>query len=405
MNDQEYTKHYYIEGERVCSKIGSGFGLAPYDPLGEPVNVLSGAFSELPDSLLTMVQRSAICAGYEGDITISGELKPAHNAESDPENDQYFYHPDHLGSSSYITDLYGNGIQHLQYLPFGENFVDQQTGVWNTPYKFSGKEKDDETGYSYFGARYYDSDLSVWLSVDPMAGKYPSLSPYAYCAGNPLIFMDPDGNKIRPVNAKANKAMDNKSMKYGQLLRIPNPTQDNVYSTERYFSSRKEFNEAFKSELKKSDCNFSKNDMEEAWSFYEALSDPSIIEVSVFETSDEFSQDFSYNYNNSENNGSKLIGDGLMTENSEYEKFVEILKYAGGTVLKDIAEALYKGKEIKANNKSYSISPDRSGEGWVFFNNNEGGNKVKGHLVIDGTGKNSENISTQMINALKQLKQ
>ena len=59
---------------------------------------------------------------------------------------------------------------------------------------FIGKERDSETGFSYFGARYYDSDiLTGWLSVDPMADKYPGLSPYAYCAWNPVKLVDPDG--------------------------------------------------------------------------------------------------------------------------------------------------------------------------------------------------------------------
>lgn len=61
---------------------------------------------------------------------------------------------------------------------------------------FSAKERDAETGLCYFGARYYSSDLSVWLSVDPMADKYPSLSPYVYCANNPIKLKDPDGRKI-----------------------------------------------------------------------------------------------------------------------------------------------------------------------------------------------------------------
>ena len=61
---------------------------------------------------------------------------------------------------------------------------------------FTGKERDAETGYSYFGARYYDSDLSgLFLSVDPLADKYPSISPYAYCAWNPVKLVDPDGRK------------------------------------------------------------------------------------------------------------------------------------------------------------------------------------------------------------------
>ncbi|HOH23419.1 MAG TPA: RHS repeat-associated core domain-containing protein [Bacteroidales bacterium] len=114
---------------------------------------------------------------------------------------RYFYHPDHLGSSSvstplnnhWITDGSGNAIQHLHYLPFGEDWVDQRNASWSAPYTFSGKEKDVETGYSYFGARYYDSGLSIWLSVDPMSDKYPNLTPYAYCANNPVILVDPDG--------------------------------------------------------------------------------------------------------------------------------------------------------------------------------------------------------------------
>ena len=62
---------------------------------------------------------------------------------------------------------------------------------------FTGKELDAETGYSYFGARYYDpAVLTAWLSVDPMADKYPSISPYAYCAWNPLKLVDPDGDTI-----------------------------------------------------------------------------------------------------------------------------------------------------------------------------------------------------------------
>ena len=60
----------------------------------------------------------------------------------------------------------------------------------------TGKEKDSETGYYYFGARYYNSDLSLWLSVDPMADKYPSLSPYNYCAWNPMKIVDPDGGEL-----------------------------------------------------------------------------------------------------------------------------------------------------------------------------------------------------------------
>ncbi len=59
---------------------------------------------------------------------------------------------------------------------------------------FTGKERDEETGYGYFGARYMDHELmTMWLSVDPMADKYPNISPYAYCAWNPVKLVDPEG--------------------------------------------------------------------------------------------------------------------------------------------------------------------------------------------------------------------
>ena len=99
-----------------------------------------------------------------------------------------------MGSSAYLTDEAGAITQTLNYLPYGEDWVD----VHNNPnylsrYKYNGKEKDPESGLHYYGARYYDSDISQWLSIDPMADKYPSLSPYIYCADNPVILVDPDG--------------------------------------------------------------------------------------------------------------------------------------------------------------------------------------------------------------------
>ena len=65
---------------------------------------------------------------------------------------------------------------------------------------FSAKERDTETGLSYFGSRYYSSDLSIWLSVDPMSGKYPHQSNYVYCSNNPIKIVDPDGDDEWEVN-------------------------------------------------------------------------------------------------------------------------------------------------------------------------------------------------------------
>ena len=71
----------------------------------------------------------------------------------------------------------------------------QQLGsnYYNSPYKFNGKELDEETGLYYYGARYYSPRESIWLSVDPMMEKYSNMSPYNFCFDNPVKFVDPDG--------------------------------------------------------------------------------------------------------------------------------------------------------------------------------------------------------------------
>lgn len=75
-----------------------------------------------------------------------------------------------------------------------------QTMRFNHPI-FTGKERDEETGYGYFGARYMDHELmTMWLSVDPLADKYPSISPYAYCAWNPVKLVDPEGKEMTASN-------------------------------------------------------------------------------------------------------------------------------------------------------------------------------------------------------------
>ena len=102
-------------------------------------------------------------------------------------------YPDHLGSSSYITNLDGEVSQHIEYVPFGEVFIEERNNTWNTPYLFNAKEFDEETGMYYYGARYYEPRVSLWMSVDPIANLKNWISPYAYTKDNPLRYIDPDG--------------------------------------------------------------------------------------------------------------------------------------------------------------------------------------------------------------------
>jgi RHS repeat-associated protein len=115
---------------------------------------------------------------YAGTSRVASKLARQDGPNSNPngntpfEKDIYFYHPDHLGSSSYITDLNGKVYEALIYFPFGEGWIEENTNVQRTPYHFTSKELDEETGLYYFGARYYDPRTSVWQSADPIIGKY-----------------------------------------------------------------------------------------------------------------------------------------------------------------------------------------------------------------------------------------
>ena len=78
----------------------------------------------------------------------------------------------------------------------------------------TGKEKDEETGFGYFGARYMDYELmTMWLSVDPMADKYPSISPYAYCNWNPVKLIDPDGRDVYRLDTETGRLTLHKNTK------------------------------------------------------------------------------------------------------------------------------------------------------------------------------------------------
>ena len=115
------------------------------------------------------------------------------SGSSEPEHNSYWFTSDHLGSSAFITDGSGVAIQHLEYMAFGEVFVDQRRTGFGTPYKFNAKELDCESGYYYYGARYYDPRMARFLSVDPVAGDMPSLTSYHYVHNTPLRYTDPRG--------------------------------------------------------------------------------------------------------------------------------------------------------------------------------------------------------------------
>jgi RHS repeat-associated protein len=149
---------------------------------------------------------------------------------------QYYYHADHLGSAQLITDYKGEAYERIEYTPYGELWIERavEASVLDVTYRFTGKERDAETGLYYYGARYLDSRASRWISGDPALGEYIPEAPinnkarkrnqnlpgmggvfntinlhiYHYAANNPLKYTDTDGKVIMIRGSTVEKAVD-----------------------------------------------------------------------------------------------------------------------------------------------------------------------------------------------------
>ena len=254
VNKNRFTKHYFLGDKRVASRIGTGLFNNVYGRNGSYVTAGQQDYAERMNQIQTQkeayykkvgvapgvpTEKGAYGdpentgVGYNTVITELGDHSvpegwiqtPKHNTTegnepgapiswndpTNPENPQpgygyvdndttkeetFFYHSDHLGSTSYITDSKGNITQYDAYLPYGELLVDEHSSSEDMPYKFNGKEMDAETGLYYYGARYLNPVTCLWYGVDPLAEKYKEIGSYVYCADNPINLFDPDGQKF-----------------------------------------------------------------------------------------------------------------------------------------------------------------------------------------------------------------
>ena len=258
VNKNRFTKHYFLGDKRVASRIGTGLfnnvygrngsyvtagqqdyaermnqiqtqkeayykqqGIAPGVPTmkgayGDPENTKQG-YNSIIDTLGNHDVPQGWIQTPRPNTTPNTNPGPpvSWNAPSNPDDPQagygyipndttkeetFFYHNDHLGSTSYITDDHANITQYDAYLPYGELLVDEHSSSEDLPYKFNGKQFDEETGLYYYGARYMNPMASIWYGVDPLAEKYKSIGAYVYCSANPIRLIDSDGKKILFVN-------------------------------------------------------------------------------------------------------------------------------------------------------------------------------------------------------------
>ncbi|MFV0290780.1 MAG: RHS repeat domain-containing protein, partial [Mangrovibacterium sp.] len=183
----QYTKHIYIGSQRIVSKFGDvgSFGV---DPRREEYAGTNVSGTSVPDyankykALQEVIKQNYASFeidyyGANNDDYVNGagfccgesmQSKSIPTTGDAYEKLQYYYHPDHLGSASYITNLDGEVVQHIEYVPFGEVFLEERNNTWNTPFLFNGKELDEETGLYYYGARYYNPRVGIWYGVDPL---------------------------------------------------------------------------------------------------------------------------------------------------------------------------------------------------------------------------------------------
>ncbi|WP_412850539.1 RHS repeat-associated core domain-containing protein [Chryseobacterium sp. PMSZPI] len=210
-----YTKHYDAGSQCINSKLGKGKDVGLFNCAWLIITYGTGA-SSINEKVVAKEKLEANTAASLAIMAANGITPPPNYGQNAgytencvpsyagvEEKDTYWYHPDHLGSSSFITGLDGEVTQNIEYFPSGEVFVENHKNSYNTPYKFNGKEQDDETGYYYYGARYYNPRVSLWLNVDPLAEKYPSWSPYVYTLNNPVRLIDPNGKEPTPKEAAA----------------------------------------------------------------------------------------------------------------------------------------------------------------------------------------------------------
>lgn len=223
------TKHYYANDQRIVTKLADSNEGLLQTKAGEGTKK-SINYQQKQAQLKGSVIKAYSDLGIEiadWDTNNPTQLKSGSPVRENHNNDNanatvkgngedkeafiYYYHPDHLGSSTYITDADGEVTQHLEYFAFGETFMEEHSNTQRTPYLYNAKELDDETGLYYYGARYYDGRNNVWQSVDPLIlGGYlgsqsqkgvfnpVNLAVYSYVGQNPVNYTDYEGTQINP---------------------------------------------------------------------------------------------------------------------------------------------------------------------------------------------------------------
>jgi RHS repeat-associated protein len=183
----------YDNKPELIQKNGADYVRFTYDGNGERVKKYNYSTGQ---SVIYFGELYEVRAGL-GTIHIFAGDKRVASVLSDGRTQ--FYHTNHLGSASVITDQNGDKKERMEYFPFGtyRESIDYDPNFPDVFYTFTGQEDDDELGLYNYGARLYDPLLGRFISADTIV-PYPdapkSLNRYTYCNNNPLIYVDPSGH-------------------------------------------------------------------------------------------------------------------------------------------------------------------------------------------------------------------
>ena len=184
----EYTKHYYNGTERIASRLGEQ---------QIPISVENEQELEVYQQDVKQIIYNAIGQHLYDEPTDmqEGDVIPLEFLQATGDNNAiFYYHPNHLASTMYVTDAQQSLVQSFLYAPYGDIISEYNTGFNGNVlpnYAFNAKELDEETGFYYYEARYYNPP--TFISRDPLMSEKPWLTPYHYCSNNPIGRVDPSG--------------------------------------------------------------------------------------------------------------------------------------------------------------------------------------------------------------------
>ncbi len=222
VHNNKYTKHFFVGSQRILSKLGQPGTLDDIAVIEKVNGVNKIDYNIKQGNTNDHIQGHYKWIGEDGQVMTAGKsgkippgiLKKYSDLPNDSidngnvdkyERNQYFFHPDHLGSTSFITDASGEVSQHTEYLPFGEILVDDRPVNDKNPYLYNGKELDEETGNIYYGKRYYNPQIARFINVDPISEDFYWVSPYNYAENEPIANIDLWGLQKVSVNELNNR--------------------------------------------------------------------------------------------------------------------------------------------------------------------------------------------------------